>query len=350
LTGIPLTRYAAIQHIPFSLFIILECLILSEWINQICKAILQLQFKSKIVAICESISIMGYVISVWSYYFIYGTLTLSILFTPLLIVSLIGIVILGHQLLLYYRRLPLHHTDETISKNLISRMARSRFLVFFNQIIHSTFSSNFLVPFFAINFSLADAGALKMAASISNLLTTLFHHIFGATSNAVLAQIKNESMQVKQTVFAYMTRRINSVIYGILIFMFINTKTIINMGTNNIIAPKALFYIILFLFLSLSDNILIAYEKLFIAEEKIRYFIVLNIISMLFVYSILNSTIYFSQFLVLALLILARLIIFVFVKIISYYIWGLKPFLDYSPNHLTSYSTLLIFLYTFFAS
>ena len=86
-----------------------------------------------------------------------------------------------------YRELPPLPTalTEPISQNLF---IKNRFLNLLNQLVHQLFSSNFLVPLFALRGGFAVAGQLKLVCYISYGITSALQKIIGFSASALFAQ------------------------------------------------------------------------------------------------------------------------------------------------------------------
>lgn len=334
---------AMIKHIFFSsltlpcdvgtpFLIILGTLVFFEGAKKTLRMILHLAFLNDKTTFVEIANIIMYVSLVWTSYLLGNPISLYLIFIPMLIVSATSCLMLFVFVYDYYATLPDKSTSKIEIGSLQWRILQSRFFNFFNQISHMIFSSNFLVPFFALFFGLHQAGVLKLLASITHSITTIVQKAFGISSNILLSHIKDESDVVKKNIFFMITNHLNQVIYGILLFFIINHKTIMgisaiaNTGTTWSIAY-------LFMFISFSETFFIAYENFFITHEKAGYLFLFNMIIMSIVMCIMMNMHLFSQLMLLLAIIAVRIFAFSTLGLLSFYQWRIKPALAINPRY-----------------
>ncbi len=290
-----------------------------EWSEQILKMILQLSFHTRIVALWETSYILSYLTMVWGYYAIYKTFTLYALLIPLLICSILGIVILSAKTISWYHSLS---SDSTPLPYIGRRIIRNRILIYINQMGHVIFSANFLVPFFAQQCGLAQAGIFKLASHIAYAIVSLFNHIFGITSNVTFAYLKETAITTKSAFFQKLTRSMNLALSGLITLLILNIPFMVKACADIKTIPWIA--ITIFITLNLSDILLITYEKLFINEEKIHYIVTLNLANMICAGLLLFYNQYLNQYLVFLILLLLRLVYIISIAHTFRKLWGIQ--------------------------
>ena len=219
--------YTCTSLLSYWLIAIIALLIFTESIKKTLRGILYLAFKNRINAFIEIASILAYVFTVWLLYFITKQLTLNTIFIPMFAISALSSTILIFFIIRFYAQLP--ETRKPFEQEIsLSRVAKCRLLNFINQFGHNMFSSNFLVPFFAFQFGLTQAGIFKLLSHISYGITSLMRKIFGWTSDSFLSQAKDMAIEYKQNIFSIITKQLNHVLYALIIFSAINTSKIIS--------------------------------------------------------------------------------------------------------------------------
>jgi len=320
------------QEISYFFILTISLIILFESVKKTLRAILYLAFNAKVNMYIETISFAVYMVTIWLLYAQIKIISLNIIFIPMLFMSVMSCAFLFAYVYKFYAKLPSNSKFEIrgISK---TRIFKCRIINFVNQFSHNMFSSNFLVPFFAMQFGLAQAGVFKILSHISYSITMLIRKIFGWTSDALLSQAKDLSMAEKQNIFSRINQKINHVLIGIIIFFTINISKILNF-TN---ASKTMLnwpLISFFMIITLTENLFISYEKFYIAEEKNGLLLSINLLSMFFLFSAIHYSPNISQFLLLFYITTIRATSFLLLALISFYKWNIKPSIQIKPMYI----------------
>jgi len=326
-------------NLPFKLNIetlsLLGLLIVFEGTKKTLRSILQLGFHSKKTAWIEVVTIMSYISMVWSTYFLGYAINLTLIFLPLLIVSFISSLALLVCIYEYYTQLPNSSPAPLPTSALQWRILKNRFFNFLNQASHSLFSSNFLVPFFALTFGLAHAGILKLTASIAHCISTIVQKIFGISGTILFAHLKGNPLEDRQQAFFTISNKLNQVLYGFVLFFAINYSIIVRAHilpeTSTILTLAYLFLIIIF-----SENFFIAYEKFYITHEKAGQLFFFNLIIMSAIGLLLSQVHTFSHLSLMLAIIALRLVAFAGIIFFSFYQWRIKPSLSIQPSYFIS--------------
>ena len=138
------------------------------------------------------------------------------------------------------------------------------------------------LSFFAIHFGLGQAGIFKLVSNISGCIVLGMQKVFGQTSYALLAHNKNMNIEKKREAFLTITGSIHTALYSIIVFFAINYKKIVLINSIDYLETKW-HLVLLFFIINISEYFFLAFEKLFIVEEKTEYiflFTLINIVSM----------------------------------------------------------------------
>jgi hypothetical protein len=323
---------------------VMACLIFFEGTKKTLRMVLQLAFKSHQTALVEIATITSYLAMVWGGYSMGYPLSIPLIFVPMLITSAVSWAALIALVYNFYTTLP-HHETCTITRSTHLRLLKNRLYNFLNQAGHMIFSSNFLVPFFAVLFGLEQAGVLKLVASIAYCITIILQKAFGLSGNVLLAHVKDEQNEQRQHAFITLSTYLNHALFAIAIFLLINHRVLATM-TSLPTAGIAWPLLYLFFVINFSENFFIAYEKLFITQERTDLLLVFNGITLTLIAGTLYHHSLFSQLSLLCIVIGIRLLGFLAISILSFYQWRIKPTFKLNPSYaLSSIAfSLIIFL------
>lgn len=315
----------------FRLIIILAAITCLEGLRKTVRLLLQLVFFNKITTLTELITLILYCVTVWSYYGITKTISLFTIFIPMLfIVSIGGLCALSYCLYCYYSKLP--DTHKKFNTSIYYRISINRAFNYLYQVSTLFFSTNFLVPLFAARFGLSHAALFNVTSTIVRTIAVILQKMFGTTSNAWLAHIKETTIEMKRAVFFSVSTILYQFLYCIIIFFGINGKKLLLMNSLSLdVYSYAIAY--LFLIMFLTDNFCLIYEKFYIIEEKTYYLLFFNGITLTFGYVILYNTA-LSLLHILLLLTSIRLTTFILIMLFSSYQWQLQSNWHIKPRYL----------------
>lgn len=322
-----------------NLWLIVGLIIFFEGIKKTLKAMAELSFLNKQVAITEVIGIIIYVTFVWFSYFSGLNIDPFVTLIPLIIQSLLSISVFTYLIFKTYKRIGLQ--DSITENSIVSRIAAVRFASYMNQLSHLLFSGNLLIVFFCHNFGVAKISLLKLINNIAVFLNVILERTFGYTSEALLSNLKSSTIKLKQDALNLATKKLYLVLYGVSIFLLINYKFFVD---KYFIDPNiGLLSGYLFLMIILFENFFITYELFFLVEEKPYYLFIVNSLSAIIFYLFARQVSSPSIVILLFLLLIVRIISFGLLRIISRY--KLKIDLPYkiSFNYLLIYIIVSIF-------
>lgn len=325
--------WAARYQLTNALIIGLMLLALFESTKKTFRAILHHAFLNHKTAFVEIATIVCYTAMVWGCYCMGSPLSLPVIFVPMIITSGFCCLALGWHTAQLYRRLPdplSHGTDERLPMAFQLRILKNRFFNFLNQASHMIFSSNFLVPFFALQFGLQQASILKLVSTIVYCITIILQKVFGISSASMLSHIKESSLDNKRATFAIISNRLNQTLMAIAIFFILNFNTVISWSAA--ISNRQTWHLLyLFFIISFSENLFIAYEKFYITEEKADYLFIFNLIVMCLMGSMLYHAHSVAPLALLIAIIAIRILAFLGLSALSFYHWQLRPSYTVNP-------------------
>jgi len=316
------SRLTILNLIDLPMLCMLGALVLSENIKKTLRTTMHLAFLNQEVAFIEFGTIIGYTATIWALYAFGSPVSLHLIFVPMLITSVISNGVMFFFLRRFAHALPQQSPEKIPS--LKKRIAKSRGFNYMNQLSHLIFSSNFLVPFFAMQFGLAHAGVFKLVSHIAYCTTAILRKTFGVTSDALLAKAKEMSWEAKRSAFLQVTQKLHHALYGVIIFLAINYNKIIaykNAGAQTISGPL----VYLFFIICLSEIIFITYEKFYITQEKAARLLAFNITSMVLTYGAIRYAADFSKLGLLLIILAIRAGMFALLSLASFYTWKIKP-------------------------
>ncbi len=298
-----------------ALSLIILLILVCESIKKSVRMLLQLSFQAPTVAVIESATVIGYVGWVWLDYAMGLPFTLMHLFFPMVICWLASTAAFTWASFQFYRRLPLSvsaHEHVPISH---ARITKNRFFNLLNQLVHQLFSSNFLVPFFAMRGGFSLAGLLKLVCYLSYGLTSVIQKMIGFSASALLAQtIEQENMR-----HAFFLAN-KTLLRAMWLILFLATLIITGLFLRSSlhVTPPAssMLCLLFFIFLiQISENFFTVYERLLIVRERTFFLAFLNGSTTLALYGVLRVTGQAPLLVTLSLMLFIRLLAFYLLRI-----------------------------------
>jgi hypothetical protein len=253
-------------RVPFSypFLALMGILALSEGLRKFFRTLLQLMFQARMIAVVELVLLLGYFGLVWGCFISGYELTTHLIFIPLLITSCIANCLYGLQVLANYRSLKNNTTQ--IPRALHTRIIHSRIINAFNSIGHMICSANFLIPIFAAIAGFEAAALFKLISYWCYIITPIMQRIFGLSSQALFATLKEYPVPEKLHVVSLLNKYLFNIL-SILFCAIVLTSFIISWLNGGLIELAHWIMLSSFIVLLLSENIIIVYEKYWVAEE-----------------------------------------------------------------------------------
>ena len=179
------------------IFYLIALLAFAESMRAIVKAFLQLTFNNKTHAAIELLTIIGYIIMIWTLFFYNGEITVATALAPLILISFIASSIGIFSMYRWYTKQPitcLENSDKIKlnTHNLLTEQA----YIFIHSITRELFSGNALVLYTARYIDIESTAALKLVGSTLKSTLGMIKHIFSLPSMALFSYAKANSKNI----------------------------------------------------------------------------------------------------------------------------------------------------------
>ena len=261
---------------------LLTTFIVVEGIKKILKHLLYLAFYNRQTALYEVVQIIFYVTTVWGCHWLGRPFSVELFFIPFIIYSSFFSILCMRKLLHYYRTLPFPSAFIVLPSSLI--FFRIRCAVLVNQISRALFSSNFLIPLFALHGGFQEAGVLTFANYLTHACISLFQKIALSPAEALFSRVKQFSLVFHYRALTLVLHlfSILAVIVGLLVFL--NGRTCAESFGCGSLDHLTWTVLIFFFFIHLLESMFILYEKFFLMQERVKLLAVGNVLTCLMCY------------------------------------------------------------------
>jgi len=263
-------------EVTLPLRLLLAACAFAEGLRRSLRIILQFSGRYKMVAGIEIMYTALYLLLVWSMYAISIPFAPTMLLASLLFVNALSIILLAGFFRELYYSLPDTPSSAPLPYHLI---LQTRCFGYVNQLINQLFSTSFLVPLTASLLDQESSAVAALVGYLSYFLGSLFKRTFGIASGASFARARREVAATKQHLFAQAT----SLLYGSLIVLIIALPFMLSLFLSCIDCPTTLHYTPLYLlfFITLSEHLLMTYERFFLTEDHVHIFTLYNVLGFL---------------------------------------------------------------------
>lgn len=258
------------HYINFTAIQLLICglIAITEMSKKTLKSILHLLFFHRLIAITELICLGSYLCIIWTFLFSGYSVSIFLIFAPLLLTSLAGLTV-------YLLALSTWPSNTIIIKSgghEINRTISLRAQNYLYQITHSLYSPNFLIPMIAMQHSMELASLLKIISMGLYAINSIIQHVFSIFSTILFSHIRHyeykDKQLVLQTLQKYMIKIVASAgIYSILHYYFACSPH----------HGEYLYIACLFFSIICSEHLILAYEHFFIIEERATFLSLCNL-------------------------------------------------------------------------
>lgn len=186
-----------------SILLIIGLLMVLETMRSFFRVLLHISFHSREAMLAELSGMMIYLTGIWGPIILFHVRpTLVNLFIPFIIDSIFSLSLLIWLSRKYvYSSLP--ESSLLINSSLKKRILNTRFINHLLKVSREVFASNFLTPFFALQFGFSQAGIFYVASSISYSLHAIFRGTLTYPGAALLAATKNCTQKEKKKPLVY---------------------------------------------------------------------------------------------------------------------------------------------------
>ncbi len=327
---------------------------ISESIKKSLDVLAQMSFLQKSISIFDITTLLLYVASIWSYYCIYGTINLYTIFVPMAIISSIECYLLSCALKRFYDHLP--EDDPSVSTPLPHEILAHQIINYINQIAKALFSPNFFIMVLACYLGLSKVGRIKLFTDIMVLLYMLLNRCFGLPTAALFSSIaKQTSLDKSQDIISVSEKTFMKVINWYIQFLYVlvalmsSIMIFCSMDAFCFSSPVIL-NIILFIFASFIEYLIIAYEKWYLTQGKAWILAIANGINLI-AYGLLfvvRMILFIPAEFILVPIILLRLCFIIGIMYTTYRLWGIR--LLYGIQKLTIMLSGLIVILIYFVN
>lgn len=302
-----------------TLWLLLAACSAAEGFRRSLRIILQFSGRYKSVASIEIMYSFIYIGLVWSMYWVGIPFAPIMLLSTLLFVNALSIILLLGFFREFYYSLPLGENSYSPPYKL---MLQTRAFGYTNQIINQLFSTSFLVPLTAALLGKESSAVAALTGYLSYFIGSLFKRTFGVASGASFAQARREVNGTKQALFAQAT----SLLFGSLAALIIALPFMLSLFLYCIDCPSTIRYTPLYLlfFITLSEHLLMTYERFFLTEDQIHLFTIYNLFGVL---AVGGATFLWNQspgIMTTVAILLARLCSIALIARIGFKKWGIK--------------------------
>lgn len=265
----------------WSLFLV-GLFVLVEATKKILKQLLYLGFHNKQTALFEVVQIGLYSGTVWGCYMAGIPFSIPLFMIPFIVWSTVFCFLCVWILKNYYRTLPFAHTTSLPLISLSFTFLRGAVLI--NQLSRAFFSSNFLVPLFAIHGGFREAGVLTFANYLTHACTFFIQKITLPPAEALFSRIKKLSLIAHHKAFSLVLTLFSSLtlVFGFL-FFFKGRSLAISFGYS-VLDHVTWKLLVFFFFIHLLESIFMLYEKFFLLQERIMFLALGNVITCVICY------------------------------------------------------------------
>lgn len=322
------TKFPLLKQLSHSHLLLFMLVTLLESSKKTAKNILQILFKNRLICLTELFSVFCYFAIVWSWYWTGHPLHISSLFIPLAITTSLSTATFGYTIFSWYQQLPDEKEDEA-KNDTPKRIAKNRLFVFLYRMSSLPFSGNFLVWLFASFCGLSCAGTIKLATVATHTVAALLKKIFGASGNALLANLKEETIKTQQTYFSLLWSKLYQALCFLILFFLFNYKLFL-LNTDQAVTQ---FFILCFA-LSLAENVTLAHERFYITQEQSQHLAIINGITTILLFALFIFADPTHPALLLFFVTLLKIGSSSFSILLSFFLWEIKPNLKIKTSHL----------------
>lgn len=331
-----------LDHTTPPLLAIIVFIFISESIKKSLDALAQMSFLQRSITFFDISTLLMYVIFVWGYYFLYKDISLYTIFLPMAFISIFECFLLTRTIIAFYSRLPMSCSNHTTPSPKV--IITQQVINYINQITKALFSPNFFIILFACYFGLSKAGYIKLCTDGIILLYMLLNRSFGLPTAALFSSLGKSSSQdleqqkVATSTFIKITNWYIQFLYALAIIIFILLSSFYNGNVS--LSASILWNVILFIFASFIEYLLIAYEKWYLTQDRSWVLAIINGINLLGYGLLFLVSNYVSSNFILLPIILLRILIVTLIIYSTNYIWRISP--NFRINRWTIIATAVI--------
>ncbi|MBI2352776.1 hypothetical protein HYV11_00855 [Candidatus Dependentiae bacterium] len=280
--------------------------------------IAQLAFLNKAITFIQIGSLLLYISTVWSSFFILKKITLSTFFIPLIISGILELFYIIVIIYRFYLTLPNNQNELKLSQKSIFKEQLSNYI---NQLSKNIFSPNFLLILIASYISMQQVGIIRFYTNIITLFYLFLNKSIAIPSSAFFANINEQAFEKTKKLFLKITNNYVQLLYFIAIIIM---STVLYHMLQKQCSIELILITIFFIFATFIEYVTIMYEKLFILRQMAYSLMIINTISaILFIITLVQ--LHPQPFILLAPVCVIRISAAYCIGLIAYRKWNIKP-------------------------
>lgn len=307
----------ASNYFPFdrTIIFLIGCFIAVESTKKMGKHLLYLAFYNRYTALMEIAQITGYVTTIWGLYFYGIPFSLPLLFIPFIIWSSLFCLCTGLLLARFYKKLP------NVSVSLVVPPTCKEFFsvrcaILMNQLCRSLFSTNFLVPLFALHGGFSQAGIMTFANYLTNTATFFIYKICIPPAEGLLSRLKHADSILHYKALRLILTIFCSVTTVLAVILFSNSQSLALLLGNTTLTTVTSRLFLFFFFIHVLENMFIVYERFLLLQHKLGLLTIGNLITCGACVALLSASLPFFT-----IVIISIFIRFLFFSLLSYLIF-----------------------------
>lgn len=166
-------------HLGLASALLITLCVFFEQLRKTLRQIAQLLFLQRYAALIELLNLLFYLTLFWGSWHLYGTVQLTTALVPLATQSVVGTLLLGT---IIWRSLP-----ESSECDIPHFTSKRRLEIVSAQLSRLLFSSNALIAFLGVLYSMQTIAILKLTSSMTLFIGILIEHVIGAPLVALQA-------------------------------------------------------------------------------------------------------------------------------------------------------------------
>ena len=212
-----------------------------------------------------------YIGSVWSLYWLYQDINLSIIFMPMLLTGTLELSYYLYILQKYYHKM----SQEPVAADIPFKVLfLQRCYNYCNQITKAVYSPNSMTLFFTYLFGFQQAADIKFFTTLITLLYTCIAKSIGVTTGAIFSAINHMSITHIQSFFINITKRYFQFLY---LLTGILTSVVGYAWQSSYITGIMAVHILIFFSISFLEHVSITYKQLFMSQAHAWQLALINL-------------------------------------------------------------------------
>lgn len=253
--------------------LLIGALVVLETIRKLLRHTLQLMFYNKHTASLEVAGIVMYALAFWGSYWYGVPFGPALVLTPFLLPSVCSII----YFCFLFSQESASLKESTDQQNHSAGFRKAQFYAFINQVARSLFSSNFLVPLFALSAGYMEAGIAALANYVTYTFSFFIHKICTPAAAALFSHTNTLTKDEQQQAFGLAVK-----LFFSLATLALSVLVFYGWITLSDLSFKTISYASFFFIVHVMEHLYTLYEKFFMAQNQAKLLALLNVTTCLF--------------------------------------------------------------------